>query len=433
MDKPSQGFFESDEAYAERVAREADERSVELATGEKPSQGFFESDESYAARLRHEAKGAEIQLAGGERPSQGFFESDEAYDRRLTLESRRSVVGDRDKSKASQGWFEDDGDYNRRMSREADEAAIERETGSRPSQGWFESDGDYRTRIWREAREVRAARDPRHPGSEPDRSYGSYQSSDSTSYSGSSGTASPGRGGWLILAIVAFGIISALGGERRSSSAESTMSRSAYVAAPGLNVRSGPGRDHSIVTTLLRGDPVQIVGRDSRDQAWVRVQVSGVEGWVNGDYLTDRTRSTSPPVAAQAAEGAINVRPRVTLQYQVTGDRQSVNAVQDVLLRHGDWRVGAPERVLPSGENRPEVYGGLRFYFEADSALARAVCMEVVGELARQGRTVTMPLWPMVTGQREGRFNASPGLIEVWISPLPSATEGPAPMGQCGR
>jgi hypothetical protein len=434
MDKPSQGLFESDEAYAARIAHQADERSVELATGEKPSQGFFESDESYTARIRHEAKEAEIKLVTGERPSQGFFESDEDYERRITLEARRSVVADRDSSKAAQGWFEDDGDYRRRISREADEAAIERETGSRPSQGWFESDDDYRARIWREAREVRAARDADDPGYDPHHSYeSSSESSDSGSYSGSSGTSSSGWGGWLILAIVAFGIISAFDGKRNSSSSAPALSPSAYVAAPGLNVRSGPGRDHSIVTTLLRGDRVRIIARDSRDPAWVRVEVSDMEGWVNGDYLTDQSQSTSPPATSQAVEGPINVRPRITLQYQLSEDRQSLDAVQDVLLRYGNWRVGEPERVLPSGENRPEVYGGLRFYFEADSALARVVCMEVVGELARQGRTVTMPLWPMVTGQREGRFNASPGLIEVWVSPLPPPTQGAAPMGQCGR
>lgn len=432
MDKPSQRFFESDEDYAERVAHQADERAVELATGEKPSQGFFESDESYSARIRHEAKEAEIKLATGEAPSQGFFESDKDYERRITLDARRSVVAAQDETRASQGWFEDDGDYRRRMSLYSCEAAIERETGSKPSQGFFESDDDYRARIWLEAQELRAGREYGGVEYEPEQASDySYESSDSGSSSGSSGTSSSGWGGWLILAIVAFGIISAVGGERRSSLAES-VSQSAFVAAPGLNVRSGPGRDHSIRTTLLRGDPVQIVGRDSREPAWVRVRVSGVEGWVNGDYLTEQLEST-PSTPAPTAAASSGVRPRITLQYQLSGDRQNVAGVHTALLRHGNWRVGEPERVLPSGENRPEVYGGLRYYFEADTALARAVCMEVVGELARQGMTVTMPLWPMVTGQREGRFNASPGLIEVWISPLPPAADRTAPMGQCGR
>lgn len=198
-----------------------------------------------------------------------------------------------------------------------------------------------------------------------------------------------------------------------------------FVDAPGLNVRAGPGTAHPILVPLLRGDAVQVIGRDTRDPDWVRVRVGDVQGWVNGRYLS----ATRPLARAPSAPA----RPHVTLQYQVTGDLPHVTNLQAVLRRHADWRVGEPERVLPSGENRPEVYGGLRFYFESDSALARTVCTEVVAELARRGMTVTMPLWPMVTGQREGRFHASPGLIEVWVSPLPAAASGPVPMGRCGR
>lgn len=199
-----------------------------------------------------------------------------------------------------------------------------------------------------------------------------------------------------------------------------------FVDAPGLNVRAGPGTGHPILVPLLRGDAVQVVGRDTRDPEWVQVRVGDVEGWVNGRYLSATRPARREPPAGY-------VRPHVTLQYQATSDQQTVASLQTVLRRHADWRVGEPERVLPSGENRPEVYGGLRFYFESDSALARTVCTEVVAELARRGMTVTMPLWPMVTGQREGRFHASPGLIEVWVSPLPAPGPAPAPMGRCGR
>lgn len=434
MDKPAQGFFESDEDYAQRVARQADERSVELATGEKPSQGFFESDETYAKRIRRAADESEIKLSSGERPSQGFFESDADYQQRISLEAKRSVVASQDESRASQGFFEEDRAYRQRMSRQSDEAAIERETGSKPSQGFFESDEDYRNRIWHEARELRAAREFDEPEHESSESYTySYESSDSGSSSSSSGSSS-GWGGWLILIVVVFGVLGALGDRPSSSASGSSSSRSAFVNSPGLNLRSGPGREYAIVTSLLRGDPVQILGSDSRDSRWVRVQAAGSEGWVNSDYLSDRRESAVTAVTSNGPPASTTVvRPRITLQYQVTSDRQIIDGVQVVLRRNSEWWVGEPERVLPAGENRPEVYGGLRYYFESDLALARAVCHEVVSELARQGMTVTMPLWPMVTGQREGRFHASPGLIEVWVSPLPPATESPAPLGQCGR
>jgi len=97
--------------------------------------------------------------------------------------------------------------------------------------------------------------------------------------------------------------------------------------------------------------------------------------------------------------------------------------------------VGSPERVLPDAVNRAEVYGGVRFFFEEDSVLARSVCEVIRNELAERGYDVTFPLWPMVTLQRQGHFRARRGLIEVWISPLPPPITGgdPARMGRCGR
>jgi hypothetical protein len=46
-----QGWFESDEDYARRVAREANERTIEDASGSGPSQGWLESDDEYEARI----------------------------------------------------------------------------------------------------------------------------------------------------------------------------------------------------------------------------------------------------------------------------------------------------------------------------------------------------------------------------------------------
>jgi SH3-like domain-containing protein len=228
--------------------------------------------------------------------------------------------------------------------------------------------------------------------------------------------------GWLVVAV--FGM--ALGGAvaRWQPWSREASVASSFVDAPGLNVRAGPGTGHPILVPLLRGDAVQVIGRDTRDPDWVRVRVGDVRGWVNGRYLS----ATRPLPRAPSAPAP----PHVTLQYQAAADRQMVTSLQAVLRRHVDWRVGEPEHVLPTAENRPEVYGGLRFYFESDSALARTVCNEVVAELARRGMTVTMPLWPMVTGQREGRFHATPGLVEVWVSPLPAAASAPVFPGRCG-
>jgi hypothetical protein len=140
----------------------------------------------------------------------------------------------------------------------------------------------------------------------------------------------------------------------------------------------------------------------------------------------------APPTAVPPTE---SVLPRITLQYQARQDAGKVAEIQRALQQRDGWRVGSPEQVLPDAVNRAEVYGGVRFFFEEDSVLARSVCEVIRKELAERGYDVTFPLWPMVTLQRQGHFRARRGLIEVWVSPLPSPITGgdPTRMGRCGR
>lgn len=145
-------------------------------------------------------------------------------------------------------------------------------------------------------------------------------------------------------------------------------------------------------------------------------------------------RTLVRPDSAASRLAAANTH--ITLQYQARGDADDLRAVYDTLTQHGGWRVSRPEPVQPAGENTAATYGGVRYYFSEDSARARVVCETVIASLAQQGYTVTLPLWPMVTGQRLGRFRASRGLIEVWISPLPQPPLDPKlrpRIGQCGR
>lgn len=155
---------------------------------------------------------------------------------------------------------------------------------------------------------------------------------------------------------------------------------------------------------------------------------------------TSTTEANATPTSpAPASSGTVSatesVSPRITLQYQVHQDAGEATRIQQALREQDGWRVGSPERVLPDAVNRAEVYGGVRFFFEEDSVLARRVCEVIRNELADRGYDVTFPLWPMVTLQRQGHFRARRGLIEVWISPLPPPIRGgdPSRMGRCGR
>jgi hypothetical protein len=52
------------------------------------------------------------------------------------------------------------------------------------------------------------------------------------------------------------------------------------VTAPQLNVRSGPGTAFGALATLVKADPLEVVGQ-SASCAWLQIRTSkGVEGWV---------------------------------------------------------------------------------------------------------------------------------------------------------
>jgi hypothetical protein len=194
-----QGFFESDDDYRDRIAREADERTVENSTGSAPSQGWLESDDDYRERISIEANERRIEDSSGEAPSQGWLESDDDYRDRISQEANERTIEDATSSAPSQGWLEGDEHYDTRVREEANEHIVESETGSTPKQGWLEGDHEYRSRIAHEAREHRAS----------ERSHNAAADSSSESSpgygSGSSGESNGGVGGWVwvILAIAA--------------------------------------------------------------------------------------------------------------------------------------------------------------------------------------------------------------------------------------
>ena len=164
MNTPSQGIFESDSAYRERIAREADERTIESNTGDEPKQGFFESEDDYRERISEEADESVIEAITDDAPKQGFFENDDHYRDRISLEADESTIEDATGDAPKQGFFENDDDYRERVSEEADESIIEKATGDAPSQGFFESDDSYRERIAEEATEYRASSDDSSSG-----------------------------------------------------------------------------------------------------------------------------------------------------------------------------------------------------------------------------------------------------------------------------
>ncbi len=202
---PEQGWFESDEDYRNRVAREADERTIQDSTGSAPSQGWFENDDSYRERIAREANESTIEAGTGEAPSQGWFENDEAY--------------------------------NIRVRKEANEEIVKSGTGSSPKQGWFEGNHEYRSRIAHQAREARA-----------DGVSGSARSTQSDDFSDSSGTADHSAAGsdfsvGFSLAIVALALLVILVAYNRSHPPQPEV-RSATVRPPLPQSQAPPRIGH---------------------------------------------------------------------------------------------------------------------------------------------------------------------------------------------
>lgn len=56
----------------------------------------------------------------------------------------------------------------------------------------------------------------------------------------------------------------------------------ARVTATSLNVRSGPGTNHSIVTSARSGEMLTILGQQSE---WLNIRRGSTEGWVHSDFV----------------------------------------------------------------------------------------------------------------------------------------------------
>lgn len=86
-----------------------------------------------------------------------------------------------------------------------------------------------------------------------------------------------------------------------SSGTTSRSAANATVTSDTLNVRSGPSTAYPIVSTLRRGDRVQMTGRTS-DSKWVKINLSGKpQAWIAAQYLNPDVRVASLAVAQAPA------------------------------------------------------------------------------------------------------------------------------------
>lgn len=284
----NQGWFESDEDYRNRVAKEADEHTIEQSSGAAASQGWFESDDSYRERIANEANELRIENSTGSKPSQGWFESDDSYSDRISREANERAIESATGSAPSQGWFESDENYDIRVRKEANEQIIKNGTGSSSKQGWFEGDHNYRSRVAHEARLLRA-----------NNGDGKRDTTASAFVTDSKSSTSTDRPGALIGVVIFIGIlVSILFGLKTNNQSKITntvttstpnqLGEPFYVNTKELNVRSGSGIEYSVTSKLYYGQAV--VGLDtaisSNGKAWIHITTDTVNGWVNKSLLS---------------------------------------------------------------------------------------------------------------------------------------------------
>lgn len=116
--------------------------------------------------------------------------------------------------------------------------------------------------------------------------------------------------------------------------------------ATDLSVRSGPGEDYPEVGLATRGSDAVLDGCID-GSAWCRVEVNGLRGWANADYLN--VMYEGAPVILRERRSDVNV-PVVT--YEKTSDVQAEpNPGDPNLGRVGE--VNPPEQVMTYIDQHP--------------------------------------------------------------------------------
>ncbi len=72
------------------------------------------------------------------------------------------------------------------------------------------------------------------------------------------------------------------------------------ITAPVLNVRTGPGLDFAVVTTVGQGTFVTVLGRDA-SSLWIEILVGGAQGWVGRGFIALNVGILDLPVVAAAS------------------------------------------------------------------------------------------------------------------------------------
>ncbi|NLT29569.1 MAG: SH3 domain-containing protein, partial [Propionibacterium sp.] len=115
------------------------------------------------------------------------------------------------------------------------------------------------------------------------------------------------------------------------------------VATAGVNIRSGPGTQYSIVGGLARGRSIQAVGQDQN--GWTPVSLNGRQRWIASRYLTAKDQYSASASSSATSSGstastttALNARTGAGLGYRVAHVLPRGTKVTLTGRSSGEWR-----------------------------------------------------------------------------------------------
>jgi dipeptidyl aminopeptidase/acylaminoacyl peptidase len=106
---------------------------------------------------------------------------------------------------------------------------------------------------------------------------------------------------WLLALAVLLWVVGVSGAHE--AAAQASDSATLTVVAEAINVRSGPGVGYSVVSGLVRGDVVPIVGQDAGSGWWLVQLPDGQSGWVTSGSAYVRISGDTTAFAAGEATG----------------------------------------------------------------------------------------------------------------------------------
>ena len=120
-----------------------------------------------------------------------------------------------------------------------------------------------------------------------------------------------------------------------------------YVTTDKLNVRSGPGTEHSVLATLEEGTIVEVLGTEN---GWHRIMHNGADAYVSAEYTTPWSESAATTTTAAVTTTTTVAQTKPTLlQYPTEGRYVQATSYADgaaipwELLLVNDWNP------LPAG------------------------------------------------------------------------------------